>query len=741
MMKKIYFVFTLLLSASMTGCIYEKTTGEESEKPPIPPPPPPAGENVLKLTATLEDTPLKRQNMGSADVGLFVYKNLVTPIVSHAKATLQSDASCEYTLETKDTSGYCFAYYPYQSTALSGAAGTTYTGMISATQDQTISTSTAVADVPASLTDQLLLISEPSQTIRFADQRATIQFKNVFSLFCFKITSDVVSVGFDHQRIRQFEIYMADRNDTLIPLDVSCKLSGTYTIDLRRSLEATGSGAEFSSAGSSAKITVRPANLPVIPPSGAADAPLVVWVVVPPFHFYSNKLVVRMETENGAGNISYRTFSTFEGRGEIKRNTLTTFDVHLTEKNVYTDDVPRESFAEKPANSYVISETGVYEIAAKKTDGTTFPDAASVDWLWASKAGGGNDFAIDELLSHLSLDAEAQTIRFRVGAAGLPAADRRLTEGNVVLALRDASKKILWTWHLWMTDKPGDVNHAGRIFMDRNIGALSADTAALPVDTYGLVYQWGRKDPFIGGDGQTADEATAVLSVARAHTITNHSGGGAWDVNMQGWSQADRTEYGTVGRAVNYPMTFIYNSNSSSGQDPADWLSVSDRTLWADHEKTNADPCPYGYKVPGRNDVSGLYSGYQNYLSQALPSFWFYNKNSSNRYWEVGRQGVTDAFWPVTGMRQGRHAASGRWLGGQLKYAGTNVRLGHGYYWTSTPWDAATEGGAAGDVALPPPPGGASYNIMMRDRVLYEITYGPNADAYPVRCVKMEDKP
>jgi hypothetical protein len=129
------------------------------------------------------------------------------------------------------------------------------------------------------------------------------------------------------------------------------------------------------------------------------------------------------------------------------------------------------------------------------------------------------------------------------------------------------------------------------------------------------------------------------------------------------------------------------------------------------------------------NVLYSAYTNYQNYLNyppSSPPTVWFYNRNNSNRYWEYSFQKVNTA-WPATGMRQGRHA-SGKWIGGQLKYSGTNSNMGHGYYWTSTPWDE-NENAAAIQ--------GASYNITVRDTVLYEITYGANADAYPVRCVRM----
>ena len=71
-------------------------------------------------------------------------------------------------------------------------------------------------------------------------------------------------------------------------------------------------------------------------------------------------------------------------------------------------------------------------------------------------------------------------------------------EGNAVIAARDIDGEILWSWHIWFTDQPEEQsyrNGAGTV-MDRNLGATSAtpgDPGAL-----GLLYQWGRTDPFLG---------------------------------------------------------------------------------------------------------------------------------------------------------------------------------------------------------------------------------------------------
>ena len=84
--------------------------------------------------------------------------------------------------------------------------------------------------------------------------------------------------------------------------------------------------------------------------------------------------------------------------------------------------------------------------------------------------------------------------------------------GNALIAAYDDSNNILWSWHIWVTDyvldnvsdnmdanstqaaTNGNVyKFADRIWMDRGIGALTTEG----LTSYGMSYQWGRKDPFV----------------------------------------------------------------------------------------------------------------------------------------------------------------------------------------------------------------------------------------------------
>jgi len=152
--------------------------------------------------------------------------------------------------------------------------------------------------------------------------------------------------------------------------------------------------------------------------------------------------------------------------------------------------------------------------------------------------------------------------------------------GNAVVAVRDASDVILWSWHIWVpanevaADPAGDSMVGGTI-LDRNLGALIAPTASetpLTVEALGLYYQWGRKDPFLGPK-DFSDYPSKVGVAGAAFTK---------DANQR------TVEYGIAN-----PNVYSYGAGS------CDWLTDPVADLWdKDGKKTIYDPCPVGYKVP-----------------------------------------------------------------------------------------------------------------------------------------------
>ncbi|MDR0744019.1 MAG: hypothetical protein LBF05_06665, partial [Tannerella sp.] len=635
--------------------------------------------------------PFYRWESSNVNIGLFVEGSDGDGLLNNEQVSLNSNGLKESTnvsmIHTSQTNARGFAYYPYQTSI----SGTILSSSLSSRQDQ--STRDTVMDT--SLSPNLLMIAPPSESFVLNGGNCNLFFQNIFALIQLRIIKDTQLNMLESAK--SLKLYIADENDLLTPLDYA--LAGDYNIDLLKAPETTGyTGPQFQD-----HVNVITAQFSEGYNISDNLNTTTAWIVINPVEIKQNERLV-VYIEGSKGSLIGVPFSI----GSIERNKIYRLIVEANASNTVVADDIQATFWNKPANSFMVTKRGLYQINAKTAAGEVVK-GTKVEWLWASKEDGARPSLeeVDEFVDTTTLiyNKSDDYIRFYVGGRN-PFAEFK--KGNVILALKNESDEIVWTWHLWITDKPDDIRYNEILwFLDRNMGALSADTMSSAVNTYGFVYQWGRKDPFIGGDGLVFYESTNdVLSVANAHTLVNSS---------VKWSAADRgTGHVSVAESVKYPMKFIYNSNSSSNEDPADWLSVSDTKLWFDDEKkddgkTAYDPCPYGYRVPRKADLSILHDA-SNKTSPPFPVF--HNRNNSNRYWVYSYSGVTTA-WPTAGMREGRHAASGKWYGGQLKYSGTNNNMGYGYYWTSTPWDKY------GRSVVP----GASYSMTMHDTILYETTY------------------
>ena len=216
------------------------------------------------------------------------------------------------------------------------------------------------------------------------------------------------------------------------------------------------------------------------------------------------------------------------------------------------------------ANSYIISEFGSYSFPAVKGNSSEAIDSLdTVEVLWES-FGTAEKPAVGALLEGAFL--EDNTVYISTAA--------NYREGNAVVAAKAVDGRILWSWHIWLTDQPAEhdyPNNAGTL-MDRNLGATSAtpgDVAAL-----GLMYQWGRKDPFLG---------------ASAIRTTYYKAESTLD-----WPDAVQPKEGVEPEyTVKYPTTFFLQDTYLSGN----WMKTNDNNLWSS-EKTKYDPCPPGWRVP-----------------------------------------------------------------------------------------------------------------------------------------------
>ena len=249
----------------------------------------------------------------------------------------------------------------------------------------------------------------------------------------------------------------------------------------------------------------------------------------------------------------------------------------------------------KYANSYVISQKNTRYTIDVTHKGQTAEKItpANVDVLWQTE---------NYLIDYDSYDAEKGTYTFFVGSKDVEddngnVIGTRMPYGNVLLAAYDEQDNIIWSWHLWLTSGVEEISTSAGVFMDRNLGAYYNGNGSTDTDdvyaSYGLYYQWGRKEPFPRpkdyrfSDNQdekvvSASGITKLFRYVTAEMVED---------------QKSNYEFGSKAYAVAYPFTFILGTE----ENDFDWLHEGhDAAMWSESGKAKSvnDPCPYGWRVP-----------------------------------------------------------------------------------------------------------------------------------------------
>lgn len=276
--------------------------------------------------------------------------------------------------------------------------------------------------------------------------------------------------------------------------------------------------------------------------------------------------------------------------------------------------------ADGTANCYVAKTNGTYKFRADikgnggkdgktkyiETEGLEIKDAAYAELLWEARNDG------DRSMSYEIIDGTP------VYGGGYVSFSTGRSEGNAVIAVKSSRGKILWSWHIWVTDNEitahDHIGPEGNVIaqiMDRNLGALN--NTPMDINNRGMFYQIGRKDPFIPSRSPYADFSGITdydnnkdySSDKPEWNLQNKEvgdGTGEWEINGKFKAQASFSAPGNIPFASEHPMRYL-TSYYSSGYS---WyISSSDEDsvepgLWGE-EKTIFDPCPPGYKVPGKN--------------------------------------------------------------------------------------------------------------------------------------------
>lgn len=301
------------------------------------------------------------------------------------------------------------------------------------------------------------------------------------------------------------------------------------------------------------------------------------------------------------------------------------------------------------ANTYIIPAGGNYTFSVETPGNGVLPYDASwsdlasegiseklieegktyaVDWLWTS----GTLFKTYheyQVLRNCRFDPSNNSVSFNI-AEWIPQ-EHKL--GNMVLALYETDsegnfKQIVWTWLLWFA-QPEDhhfsfantrpsvnINNSDWYIMDRNLGA---EEAGLGINSVGLYYQMGRKDPFVGPSFRgtltpSYDSSTSTVTVAENGDYEtlwyNGNRQDSWfnttvfGDDVASW-QVGKTQSGDI-TPLHYPTHLFARTAEQMGSKANKYAWVHDADQAATQTKTLFDPCPPGYKLPTTREWDNL---------------------------------------------------------------------------------------------------------------------------------------
>ena len=306
--------------------------------------------------------------------------------------------------------------------------------------------------------------------------------------------------------------------------------------------------------------------------------------------------------------------------------------------------------------------------------------------------------------------AAGSTANNPIARLNIPAS---VKNGNnaVVELVSTEDKQVYWSWHLWFTDyKPNESTDAerkgqvhqysnnifqtgiykNRYMMDRNLGAIATGETGVitrPTKTgeaikyYGLMYQFGRKDPFVGsGDGNPN-----FVSIYDADGILFNDVKNAATPPFK--VEAGSASSSFLAKTAMNPFTFYTSSGNWTRETNGLWSEFNGTT---EVEKSPFDPCPPGWRVPVINTWDGFLSNFA----------WGVTETGTGGY--IHTSNNIQAWYPATG--------------GLLYTIATISTVGsNGPYWSATP---------------------GHYLDSSTTRYVRLVTDGVRAYAFPVRCVQ-----
>lgn len=540
-------------------------------------------------------------------------------------ATIDADGkTAEFTYPKQD-SDPSYAFYPYSS-------------------DASVSGSTLSFSIPTEQTYSSTSVFAPGvclMTAKYADSK--LSFSNACSIIEFQLTGD--------ETISRASL----RSE-------SSFLSGDGTIDMSADVPAFA-------PGSDAKHHVE-----LIFNDGLAlsTTPVAIYFVIPAGTYSDLQLVTE-----GAG-----------GSARIKSTASHTVAVNhilpMKSAAISRDMSGTNLSSEGTANCYIVDPdaTGRYVFDAKKVSGTAVSGTIA-DVLWQSESG---------LIDDVVYDAAAGTIAFdkEIADAGNALICLFDNSHNVVWSWHIWMSKVndqLWGRATTYTaSQHGFASTRGyHTFMDRNLGAtfhpvdkgftyngqggtayftegvsygelVTGMTAAEAAAACGLLYQYGRPVPFPSRSESSWSRTSGYegyLSSSTGSTYKNKDNVDVregvfsdmtaavvfspWYDGYEGW-ELRNMNIGKDAMAA-YPNVFnkVIAGSSAFASYQAAWANdihvTGSNAEWA-ATKTDADPCPVGYRVPSKDDLYNFKVDGANYpWRESTTISGYFIDNSSDNSW------------------------------------------------------------------------------------------------------------
>ena len=456
---------------------------------------------------------------------------------------------------------------------------------------------------------------------------------------------------------------------------------------------------------------------------------------------------ITLTTQENNGDLTAKTYTaTFAAQ----EKTLQTSDIILKAKPVLSNvdlskvDIKGNALAsQSTANCYVIHNPGTYKFPT--VYGNSIKNGQNNEKAYKSSKTGSNILKtflgangeitkpeIDgianacliwqdtkDLISEINYDAATKYVSFAVKK-------ETIHNGNAIIAVRNASNEILWSWHIWVTEEdltpveitnkqgvnynilPVNLGWCGmnsEVYAQREVKIRIKQQSGNKTVDFTLnqtwhfegdrkngnnpYYQWGRKDPMLPSNGIGDADKTCYTTDDRYQF--------AYQDHGEPLNTTDIKEY------IRNPHKFNIKWEMD-GKYYNLWNIDNEKTDENDDKvvKTIYDPSPVGYTVPPVRTFTG-FTQTGNYTSNPAE---FNVKGNFDKGWHFylkpNKQGDT-VFFPACGYRY--------YSTGSLSDVTTS-----GFYWVAGP-DNRSSGrdlGFGSDSVVPLDDAGRSYGFTVR---------------------------